>query len=124
MIMRLTSTTTARSAMTPPDARYKPALGATRGTMPAATHARLTASAPGDAADQPVAFLAAHVQEHSLMLVLSSPPARQASRPQLSCRPADPGRRTHRRRPRSGSDVTRSMPWWLLPLDPLVAGRR
>ena len=70
MIIRLTSTTTARSAMTPPDARYKSALGATRGTMPAATHARLTASEPGDGADQPVAFLAAHVQEHSLMLVL------------------------------------------------------
>jgi hypothetical protein len=39
--------------------------------MPAATHARLTASEPGGAADQPVAFLAAaHVQEYSVMLVL------------------------------------------------------
>jgi len=42
--------------------------------MPAATHARLTAGEPADAADQPVAFLAAaHVQEHSVMPVLQQP---------------------------------------------------
>jgi hypothetical protein len=42
--------------------------------MPTTRHARLTASEPGDAADQAVAFLeAAHLQEHSLMLVLQQP---------------------------------------------------
>jgi hypothetical protein len=54
-----------------PTSRQRDAM---REKMPTTRHARLTASEPGDAADQAVAFLeAAHLQEHSLMLVLQQP---------------------------------------------------
>jgi hypothetical protein len=100
--------------------------------MPTTRHARLTASEPGDAADQAVAFLeAAHLQEHSVMLVLQQPALNAgALAPAIasSCwsGPKDPPRRdgTRRRRPRSGTGATTSMPWWSLPPDPLVAARR
>jgi hypothetical protein len=59
---------------TPPDARYEPAVGATEGKLPAATHVKLTASEPCDEADLPVTFLGAiHIREHSVMLVLQQP---------------------------------------------------
>lgn len=130
--IRLTSTTTARRAMTPPDARYKPVVGATKGTRPAATHARLTASEPGDAADQPVPFLtAAYVQE---TLSDARPSARPRDRhpgpgyrvvlPVRSEGPTAAETAPGDGVPRSGTDATTSMPWWSLPPDPLVTRRR
>ena len=60
----MSGTLAARKAMTAPDAWCNPPWARQRRKMPAARHARLTASEPGDAAVQPVAFVgAAHVQE-------------------------------------------------------------
>jgi hypothetical protein len=71
--MRLTSTTTARRAMTPPNARYK-TFGAAKGGDARRKGHKTEGQRTGDAAGQPVAFfVAAHVREHSLMLAPQQP---------------------------------------------------
>ena len=86
------------------------AVGAAKGKMPVAKQARLTASRPGDAADQAVTFLGAiHIQEHSVMLVFQQPALKTgvlAPAIASSCRsgPKDPP-------PPGGHQATASQLW-------------
>jgi hypothetical protein len=68
--MQPTSTTTARRMMTPPDARYKTRPAAAERKDPFGSEHMTGGQRTGDPAGPQVAFfVAAHVPEHSLMLV-------------------------------------------------------